>query len=64
LGRFLGFFLINVFPVADPEHKDFIPHKRIDYPAVSHTIFSKAGKLPFEDRIGMCLLGELFLNLM
>ena len=57
------FLPIDISPVAYSEDEDITLQDRIDYSIVADSIFSKAGKLPFESWIQVCILGKLFLNL-
>jgi len=54
---------MDIPPVAYSEDEDITLQDRIDYSIVADSIFSKAGKLPFESWIQVCILGKLFLNL-
>ena len=62
-GQRLDALLINLFPVADSENKDFIFQHNIDHTVIADTILPKTCKLPFEDWIGVSVLRELFLDL-
>jgi len=57
------FFLIDFSPVAYSQDKDILSQNGKDHPVITDSVLSKTGESPFKNRIGICLPGKFFLNL-